>query len=334
LPLGVVEDPRLANATELIRFDRPIMQFAPLGHLFAARALQLDSKGDVRGALDHLDTAFALSRQLRSFASAPVMRAGAAAEQSALAALYLLLEKGSLKDGLLKEAQVMLQRHEAAVPDPLDSTKADYLILSRFRQTTIEGPPVAKVLHSIAVIVPWEKERQTRIFRAMAQAAIRATHQPGFSKQRPWHALESLAAALPPAEGPGSDISAAQWGEFIQQAGQNTLWWEMDWPRSISMQSLVNVRASEIVLALWAYQADHGSPPKTLGELVPAFMPALPPDPLTGEPFNYRVATRTETAEAQNAFLPSRSFVLKSGQAVVWSGDYVINLYPVPIKAK
>jgi len=43
------------------------------------------------------------------------------------------------------------------------------------------------------------------------------------------------------------------------------------------------------VVALRLYRAEHGKYPTALGDLVPAFLPALPPDPFTGKPFHYLV---------------------------------------------
>src|SRR5262249_21278922 len=64
LPLGLVQDPRLGRREEHESVDAP-WECHQMARLLMARALQLQAKGDSRGALDLLETTLALSRQLR-----------------------------------------------------------------------------------------------------------------------------------------------------------------------------------------------------------------------------------------------------------------------------
>ncbi len=49
----------------------------------------------------------------------------------------------------------------------------------------------------------------------------------------------------------------------------------------------VNVRATQILLALKVYKMQHGRLPDSLSELVPEFFPQIPLDDFDGKPFRY-----------------------------------------------
>ncbi len=54
---------------------------------------------------------------------------------------------------------------------------------------------------------------------------------------------------------------------------------------SADLKSRAQRQAVRIMLALEAYEARHGSPPETLAELAPEFLPSVPLDPVSGQPF-------------------------------------------------
>jgi hypothetical protein len=47
-------------------------------------------------------------------------------------------------------------------------------------------------------------------------------------------------------------------------------------------------RITELRLAVRAYEQQHGAPPSSLEALVPAYLPAVPPDPFAPKPLVYR----------------------------------------------
>ena len=47
---------------------------------------------------------------------------------------------------------------------------------------------------------------------------------------------------------------------------------------------------AKVVDAISAYRRDHGGPPPQLADLSPAYLPAPPVDPVTAQPFEYRVS--------------------------------------------
>jgi len=48
-----------------------------------------------------------------------------------------------------------------------------------------------------------------------------------------------------------------------------------------------NLAATQIIIACHLFQRETGRKPQTLGELVPAYLPAVPLDPFDGKPFRY-----------------------------------------------
>jgi hypothetical protein len=49
-----------------------------------------------------------------------------------------------------------------------------------------------------------------------------------------------------------------------------------------------DIASTEVILAMAEYRLDHAAWPETLDQLVPDYLDAVPINPLTGEPFEYR----------------------------------------------
>jgi hypothetical protein len=332
LPLGMVQDPRLTDAqTPLWQICQETQEMA---WLFAARALQLQARGDSRAALDHLETVLGLSRQMKNFAPAPLFLHGNSMEAMALTALQLWLERVGPDKELLRAAQDMLKRHEAASPDPVNAVKAQFLVERNSTPHWRTGGKLPDKLVAVAGEVPWEKERQVRIFNAIYAGVLSEIQEPsrgggGGLRQTPDHQLDALSrlalrTGLPPRHGPGSDISPRQWGEYLQQC------WVHAYPGIFHLPQLVNARSRQalcvmqLVIAAARYQADHGKPPGELHALVPDYLPALPIDPLSGQPFRYRIS---QGEDLENLTPP---VTLAPGQAVVECAD-AEHIYAVPV---
>ena len=328
LPLGMVDDPRLTS------FFTATAQCFDMGGLLMARALQWQARGDSETALDLLDTALALSRQLKNHSRH--FEDGHYMEEHALAGYYHWLEKIGPDKKLLKSALAMLLRHEAESPDPLDQGKAQYLVLLNSQPDLHAGK--VRALETFAYQAPWEKERQERIFRAICQANLRQAQQPLWKivstsdfkeKHIDQDTQTAMLLGLPPEDGPGSNVSAKKWGELMKQT------WLRYGPGIFLhgiKRDLQSVRAAQTVTALALYQADNGKPPAKLADLLPAYLKALPIDPYTGKPFDYRISKGEEI----NGFFPSGGDVnrrLTPGQAVVWSAGSLYK-FPVPFWKK
>jgi hypothetical protein len=278
LPLGMVQDVRIAQLSV-----EPLPETQQLARVVELRALQLEAKGDLRGTLSLFETALGVSRQLENNAPLGSYWGGAFLEGVVLRqGLESWLQKVGSDKKLLDAAQVMLRKHVAAGPDPANAIKAEYFVLrdldpfggqdkSRFDKT----------YRRLAEEVPWEKERQRRVFRAITFRALQLVQPPYrhdlFAGNNTLNRFGAAAEGegLPPATGPGSELSATEWSAFILQS----------WPvkqssyqfiEMIAANRAANQQAAQIVLAVRLFQADHGHLPTTLEELVPTYLPALP----------------------------------------------------------
>jgi len=100
---------------------------------------------------------------------------------------------------------------------------------------------------------------------------------------------------LPPASGPGSRLTAEQLGRWIDETRLS--WYLPSWPhlRRAAPQSLHDVRAARLQLAMALYQAEHPKKPfPTVQDLVPRYLPAALVDPLTGSALQPKSNERPE----------------------------------------
>jgi hypothetical protein len=335
MPLGMVQDPRLTDTHDQRALGTLCENCRQLGVLFTARALQLQAHGDPRGSLDHLATVLALSRHVKNFAPPMLLYAGQSTEDSALSGFHLWLQHLGPDRKLALAGLEMLQKHEAAIPDPANTIKVEYVIMRQSRPIFFQGPQLVDALERVAYQVPWEKERQDRIARAVFQGRLREIQKPYWqtalvrwrNKGADRLVREAVEAGLPPEEGPGSNVSARQWSDWIRQ-------FSVCFPvhfwigPSVRMRSQQSLHAAELVTAVVLYQADHGSPPATLDKLVPTYLPAMPLDPLVGQPFGYRIV-EGEGEVIENGHDPR---MLAPGQAVISSSS--LGDLPVPVWSK
>ena len=192
----------------------------------------------------------------------------------------------------------MLQQHGAASPDPASAIKADYFTQRALDQFAQRSTSVLDSKYrNTAVQVPWEKERQRRVFRAITVGAVESVHPPyarsllGESLVGDDFTRVATVAGLPTKQGPGSELSAERWGALILQS----------WPLlqsnysaivGLAAQRAANQQMAQVAVGLRRYQVDHGLFPSNLEELVPAYLPALPKQ--TGLPTQYSLAETEE----------------------------------------
>jgi hypothetical protein len=322
LPLGMVVDPRQIGSLQPNPFS--FDQSESLGRSFCLRALQTQAQGDASGALKHVETALGLSRQMRNFATNQLLEQGTSVETFALMTLYQWMEKLGPNREELKSALAMLQRHEAALPDLSNSIKADYLVLRDRISPHGVHVPFGYQIRYVANLVPWEKERQIRIARASAAGILRLSQLPDFGVvdlgKSPKGREAETWFGLPPAQGPGSDLSVREWGQFLDQASSNYSSWGLAVPRLIAARSLRYLRAMQVVTAVCLYQADHdGKPPSNVEELVPAYLSEIPRDPFSGGAFFYRIEGIGPRFSEPTTVFPEREQLSPiEGQAVVF----------------
>jgi hypothetical protein len=338
LPLGLVQDPRLF---------RPVSEVPghcrQLADILVARAVQLQARGDFRGALSQLETTLALSRQTRHDAPAAVFWSGQAMEGTALVGFRDWLQHVGPNKELLRTALALLQQHEAAIPDPVDNVKAQYVVERENGPVPRWGDSPFESLLQTASLVPWEKERHLRVFHALFVGSLQAVQEPTW-EYLPWldsyprsdfSSLVAVQAGLPPRSGPGSQLSAHRWGELIrQQVGMNDQ--TAVFPQQIAWHQRW-LRAARLATAFALYQVDHGRPPAQLDELVPAYLTSMPLDPYSGQPFHYRISRGEELGDPTRG----QTLTLAPGQALIWSNTRSANqqtqpsfVFPVPIWTK
>jgi hypothetical protein len=290
MPLGMVQDPRLVDTHEQRALATVCDDCRQLAILLTARALQLQAHGDSRGALDHLATVLALSRHVKNFAPLMLLQSGQGMEDTALSGFHLWLRHADPDKDLVQAGLAMLQKHEVAIPDPANTIKAEYLMMRQSRPIFFQGTGLVDALQRMAYQVPWEKERQHRIARLVFLRQLGEIQKP------PWQAHDI-------ARGLRLALVCYQIPSWI--------------PQRLSARSQQRLHAAQLVTAVVLYQADHGSPPATLDNLVPTYLPAMPLDALAGQPFRYRIAGGEVI---DNGEVP---VTLTPGQAVLssWSGS-------------
>jgi hypothetical protein len=319
LPLGVVQDPRIVNLSTALS---PIGNSWEIAPLFIARSLQLQARGDLRSSLHQLEMLLAIARLAKNNADSILFTIGEVTERFALSSYCKWLEKVSLNKELMRAGLDILQRHEAANPSIENNIKAEYLMTMKSLTDSPDGPndsssppTLTENLHKLRNAVsrlPWEDERQDRIFHAAVAADLGFRVKiHGDVERRKWETTLV-----------GPRLSNA----YTVQSICGERWWQ-----SQSAKDLRLLHAVEIVTALALYYADHHKAPAQLDELVPAYVASLSFDPVTNRAFGYRIS-KGEKIDLPNNAPPLQ---LAPGQAVLFAGERAWAFYlPVPTWVK
>lgn len=318
LPLGVVFDPRVLGSN-IARNDEQVYQ--PIV-ILTARSLQLQKRGEMRAALETLDTATGLINQVRNFAPAGIAQYASHLEVGTFFAWSAWLAHGGQNKELLHAALASLQRQETTLPDPKNNVKSQYLVEQKEpRLWWVASESLAHLIVRSCLEAPWEKERLRRLMNAETLGQLDAM-QPSFwvaSSARvmaPFRHGDFFRAmiALPPTSGPGSQLTSTKWAELIQQnpvtAGSPIVAWNS------YAGTLSQLRALQLVVAVALYQADRGTLPGQLDELVPKYLAALPENPTTGRGYSYLILSRNEDLRASHRMTVNETPV-SIGQALI-----------------
>jgi len=331
LPLGLLQDPRRISSHEsLASLDT---QCTIMSILFAARALQLQARGDSRSALNHLETLLALTRQTANNAPESIWNRAVYMEKFALAGFQLWLLNVGPDKKLLQDALVILQQYEGAAPDPVKSIKAQYLVdldEKNFYDETLGSDDNKIVVRSVklAYLAPWEKERQYRIFRAdvAKHLAIMEYLRQRLADGEPFKlklAIEESAKSL------GNGLNDREWPEiFAHCLVTCRSEWFVPWHQT--QDRFRRLHAAEIAMALALYQLDHGEPPEKLDDLAPAYLAVVPNDSMTGLPFDYRISK----GEAINDAFGNVQLTVAPGQPLLRSGKDDAFIFLAPLLEK
>jgi len=312
LPLGVVDDPRRLNSFSLMTDVQTTREFASL---LAARSIQRQTQGKFKEALEDLETVLGLSRQVRNHSPTIYSLVGLALERTAVTGLERWLQAVGPNVELLKKAQAMMEFHQANMPDLLDPYRAEYLIVSNTSVTDYlkmlryrRDDRIQTDLLEFAWQVPWEKERRRRLASGHFQEAMRLHKTPYWEVLAQQREVDSKARGINM-----HSMSGFYWTQYVLSLTTGRRYFPP-----------VSVRGGLLITALARYQAEQGKAAKKLDDLVPRYLPALPIDPYSGKPFQYRVWVKQENPEpapvpGANEQPNWKDAQLLDGQTYVWS---------------
>jgi ABC-type transport system involved in multi-copper enzyme maturation permease subunit len=336
VPLGVVENPRLISASVRLT-AQPLYQ--RVAQLLAARALQLQARGEHARALEHLLWALALSRNLRHHSVEVFYEEGRGVEAIALQGLDRWLERLGPQADLLQRALDELHRHEELTPLPTEPIQAEYVILRERLDGLVSGllPGAANAataaleydLITLMLQTPWERERAARFLDALTRSRLKEAQTPYW--QLPVHARIHDAGSVQ-----AEDVYPAA---FFVPDGDSPVFTSEQWQRLLTDSRLLlrlfavssrpqhekqafalcRVRAARLKLALALYQVHKGNPAPALRHLVPRYLEELPSDPFNGESFHYRVARRERIAGGNPAGAAEANLSSASDVGILWS---------------
>jgi hypothetical protein len=273
-PLGLVHDPR--NLSASTRW-RALGSARFCATLLMARGLQKESEGDPAAFVHNLRSGLALARNLRHLALSESVDQGIAVEEICTRSVERWLERLRGRPDLLKQALALLLAHERETPgDTQDQEKGEYLIAlnslndveSWLPHAILFADPTGRdsagrdfgrvqvALVNYSLLVPWERERQLCLLRAMLE---------GDEPQR--RAVQRM----------GGPLRFAGVG-FGRRP-------------SFSKRVVARLRATQLQVALRLYEAEAGRPAKALDALLQKrYFEAIPADPFDGRPFRYRLS--------------------------------------------
>jgi hypothetical protein len=303
LPLGVVFDPRTIDLSSRLDELQPCREIA---NCFIARALQLSARGDHKAALEHWTLVLGLSRQLANDAPAIGYLVAQSLQNTALGAVSDNLQRLAHDAHDLRFLLTALQHHERTFPALENVLKAEYIVYHNSDRLLELGRPADDtrrvlgpdgILFKYALLAPWEKERHVRLRRALAAAPFAP---PQLHKERDKalsrHEQVARSYGLLQPQGAAARLDAEQWGRLIARSAtavyENPLI-SHALTRS-ELRGVVNVRTAELQIALLLYELQEGLSAGKLHDLVPRYLPAVPIDPLSGQPFKYRVSKGEE----------------------------------------
>jgi hypothetical protein len=342
LPVGVLEHPREGG-------PEPVEHYLPTCLKVTRELRDLAEKklGDRKPklAFEHLGQILALSRTLRNKASVLSYVGGIQCENSALEGLDEWLAHGKPSPALLRRVLKELNRHAAETPAPLDCLQTECLRargLLEFPTTWsfARGKGPGRVQEnwlvggiSLSLTMPWEEERKIRLWRLVWAGLFRGIASPYHELPDTVEQVEAakettraiLRGWLPAEEGPDASLTAADVARLLDSSwlSDERLFSPVVELRAAATQSRWQVDAARLQVALALYQLREKKPASRLKDLVPNYLPQLPVDPYSGQPFRYRISKGEEIDVADGAVCqrrhgPDKVKVLP-GQGIFWS---------------
>jgi hypothetical protein len=249
-----------------------------LQHSLHLSALREHSRGDEAAAVEYLRDMFALARVSGTRTTqdtVPLMQSNHAWAANSVRDVLPSLLAGK-PDGVAQFRPAGDEQVRGLIADLLDERCVrEAFIQGVFSLRTTSLFDAEKLANSqinfrplARLALPIFKLRCTE-FAKQADAVLNAARQQNYAA--------SLAALPPP--GKGGKVSAFLWIAHGGEASQN---WEYLSEFELAYRVLTERRVTATMLALELYARDHaGRLPETLKDLVPAYLPAVPIDPLS-----------------------------------------------------
>jgi ABC-2 family transporter protein len=283
LPPGPIENPRVLNATTILRES---LEIAPAVHVLLARGLLSQRRDRPEEFLECLEAALAVTRNARTQQPAIIHRFGFAAERPIFDALDRWLHRLEHRPDLARRARDILLRHRRDCPrDPNGATIVDRMIDRNTLNTLplwaskelerastgsnrdnvgfIQSPQRVKAeteteVAGFAIVVPWERERLRRV---LGVKNADATSPENTNRLNTWFA-GYLRMGMP----------ATRFDTAI-----------------VESETQLELALAQTALTIFAWE--RGRPANALEELVPDLLPRVPVDPHALRPIGYRVST-------------------------------------------
>ena len=307
LPASVVDDPRdLAISPPGISSRL----FTPSRYA-AARALEIQARGNDGEALDLIATLLAVTRHAQTRSTLGSTLAAIQIERNALDALETWSNRPGVSQTLLEKALAMVREHESKRPPIADNLKAefiyhrDFLAIATNPYRERASGDWGQYLAVAANLAPWERARRQRLVNACFDLMMQETTltYPEMLarcrvEQTVEHNVTPIAWAyrmLPVAKDDAGEEIRAELAPMV--ATELILRTIPVFMRSFEIGrylSICRVRAAQIRLALLIHQHRHGKTAERLDQLVPGILPAVPIDPYSEQPFRYRAIGQEE----------------------------------------
>ena len=267
------EAAELGGAARLDAVHDPLT-FDLLGMREATQLLLVESlvqahKGQLDSTVDSLETILSLGKACAGSPSLMSFVVRQAVDMSAVDLLLRLLPEASFSDAQLARLQSPLRAidHRAEFLHALIGERVFGIRTLGSPQPAV-GPPTSALEAFTTAFT--SKDTMLRYLETMSSAISAA--------KRPWREAFEKSETID-----DWDKAIPYYAHF---EGVGTI--SIEWHFGVATRVMARIRMADIALALQRYRLANGRLPKTLDDLIPDLLPAVPLDPFTDEPLHYR----------------------------------------------
>ncbi len=288
-----------------------------IGQLLMLEARRLESEGELDAALDCYLGAVRIAHHVATLGDGLQHEIGRVLEFMAMTRMPLWAAHADQTPERMRKAIRQLESLDSTAPSISDALKTQYILIRRAVTTDFESllvdPRNDKAVAPTALMVrfmPWEVLRALRLLDYRTAEAI------GYMSE-----VETALARDVPAP-PWQPIGSAGYTpetRIDRWAATTVLPFpsRADYWGAQPVQEAMQRRALRIVLALKAWQLEHGELPQRLDQVVGEYLDRLPLDPWTAKPFTYV----RSGFEAPVRFDWPRNVVIPPGQPFIYAAS-------------